>query len=213
MTKHRGTRNEQQGATQLWTLIDAGVPAPATAAFAFLVRLEVRGDDPPTLLEIAGHYGVSRQAAWRWMRDLLSLSVVEKERKSRAYVYRVSCKKTLQLLKRRDDGRVQRCAVCRSLNPRGRWCADCKQTHGRADRAWWPHVEKLLRQGMNPHAIHATLARRQPPIIAPVWDHVVEGQKQNSPGIVSRGLMLHLLDDDWAERQREALTGSAGDDW
>ncbi len=197
---------------RLQLLLEARVPAQALAVALFLLWREEMERPAPNAADIAVHFGVKRQTAMAWANDLETLGLAKRERDGRRIGYRLNCPVRLQV-PRRDDGKVARCAVrtCRRPTSSGTWCPRHKQTVGRKDRQWWRRAEHLLRQGISPVKA-VTMLHREGFRDAHMWDLVPEEGALKQPGIVSRGLMLGLLDDDWAERQKEYFSGGGPDE-
>lgn len=208
-------------ADTLSTLVDAALPAEPLAVYTLLHCWEAKGLGGPTVRRVALHFGVSYDAARKWLRDLLDLNLVISKRapgQRRTRLYWTSDSISLKecSVRRTASGRALRCKVCGRLNPRGQWCARCKQTHGRSDRAWWPLCDRLLKQGKTPQQVSTALTReaalREATWHFSIWDFTPPGQDLKAPGIVSRGLLIGALGEDWRDRQT-AYFGGESEEW
>lgn len=208
----------------LWPLIEARCPEHALALYAWILWREQK-HLPSTSAEACSHFGISHKTLTRRVDDLAVLGVVDVTGHGREMKLRAKRVRNVSRIRRRSDGKVARCARypdCHRVADKGAWCWRCRQTHGRVDRWWWDRCDKLLRESYSPTRVQVILDRERRERIAAgtlspeapaarLWDHVVEGQQQPSPGIVSRGLMLGVLPESWRERQREALSGADDD--
>lgn len=193
--------------------LDVSRAARLILAYCWLVsddegNVELWGSPPSaltTLMECTGH---QRRAVYEGLRELHDKGhalvryrgrdgvVFDEPGGSRVLVVKV-------LAEPPASGICEQCS--RKTKGTGRWCADCKQTVGRSDRAWQVAALELHKLGYEPARIAAILDR---PLFAASAN---DGRSANGGAVVPFLISKGMLGEEWRERLRNALNGEPED--
>jgi hypothetical protein len=196
---------------ELERIARAGLPP---AVLGFWAWLYAHGGACNTA-EAAQALGVDKKTIWRYARDLEAIGSLVRRGAGPSTVCVLLHGQKNVTVKRNKDGRWQRCQVCAvvvkamEVGGTGVYCPTHKQTHARADSAWWVPAEKLLRKGLSPIAVTAKLGRQG--VRAPLCDYLIDGREKRMPGLITRARRAGLLGDEWDEYHRNLSAGEDAD--
>lgn len=189
--------------------LDVSRSARLILAYCWLVsdddaEVELWGSPPSaltTLMECTGH---QRKSVWEALRELHEKGHVLVRYRTRdgALVDEHGGGNVLTVKVLAEPPASSVCDACsRKTKGTGRWCADCKQTVGRADRSWQVAALELLKLGYEPTRIASILDR---PLFAASAN---DGRNANGGAVVPFLISKGMLGEEWRERLRNALNG------